>query len=345
MVALAADQLTPQQQLQRLLQQAQAANQKNAVAPAANPATAQVAANSPTSGAIEPAANPNPNQTPSAPAAPARTGAPMGGGAVVPGVDTGADLRDEAFAGMANTALPMTPDQIRTLHSLYDETQRAATEFPGVPPRPTSSSVMVNLAPGATPPVIRLQSGFITSLVFLDRTGAPWPIQAIDIGDPRSFNVQWDKQSNTLLVQAITGYKTANLAVLLRELNTPVMITLIPGQKAVDYRVDLHVPGLGPNAIPTGDGLPLPASPLLLNVLSGIPPVGSKSLQVTPAGYADVWLWQGKLYVRSRATVLSPAWLSTMSSSDGTHAYKMAVAPLIIVSLNGKTINLNIEGY
>lgn len=262
-----------------------------------------------------------------------------------PPVDTGADLRDEAFATMTQTQLPMTPAQIRTLRKLFDRTQRAVAEYPGTPPKPTSSSVAVNLSPGATPPVIRLQAGFITSLVFVDSTGAPWPIDAISIGDPQAFNVEWDKKSNTLLVQAIAQYKVANLAVLLEGLNTPVMLTLIPGQAAVDYRVDLHVPGLGPNAYPALNGLPGAASPLLLNVLSGVPPAGSKCLEVVPSGYADAWLLSGRLYVRTRATMLSPAWISTMSSSDGTHAYLMPLTPLMMVSLNGKPINLSIQGY
>ena len=204
---------------------------------------------------------------------------------------------------------------------------------------------MVSLAPGATPPVVRLMAGFVTSLVFLDRTGAPWPIRAYDLGDPNAFNIQWDQKGNTLLVQSITQYKAANLAVQLVGLNTPVRVTLLPGQSAVDYRVDLHVPGYGPYAVPIQNGMPAAASPLLLNILSGIPPVGSTALQVTPEGYADVWLWHGQLYVRTRATILSPAWVSVMSSSDGTHAYKMALTPLIIASQNGKPINLTIEGY
>lgn len=268
-----------------------------------------------------------------------------GNGNNVTPVDTGADVRDESFAAMTQSQLPMTPNQIRTLRKLFDETQRAVAEYPGVPPKPTSSSIVVNLAPGATPPIIRLLSGFVTSLVFVDATGAPWPIKAYDLGDPTGFDIQWDKKSNTLLVQSITQYKSANLAVLLDGLNTPVMITLMPGQAAVDYRVDLHVPGLGPNAFPLTDGLPGTESPILLNVLSGIPPDGSKTLNTIPQGYADVWLLDGNIYVRTRANILSPAWISTMSSSDGTHAYKMPLTPLMLVSLNGKPINLAVEGY
>jgi intracellular multiplication protein IcmK len=262
----------------------------------------------------------------------------------LPTVDVGGNLSDEAFANVAKSALPLSPAQIRTLRLLFDANQRAAAEYPGTPPQPTSSSVIVNLAPGAAPPVIRLTSGFVTSMVFLDSTGAPWPIKAYDMGDPRAFNVNWDKVGNTLLVQAITQYKVGNLAVILQGLNTPVMITLIPGQPAVDYRVDLRIPGLGPNAILTQLGLPGVGSPYLLNVLDGIPPPGSKQLQVT-GGAADIWLLNNKIYIRTRLTILSPGWISTLSSADGTHAYEMMPAPLILASYQGKVMKLSIEGY
>ena len=204
---------------------------------------------------------------------------------------------------------------------------------------------MVSLAPGATPPVIRLSAGFVSSLVFLDSSGAPWPINSYDLGNPQAFNVQWDKKSNTLLIQASSLYTYGNLAVTLKSLNTPVMLTLIPGQKAVDYRVDLRIQHLGPNAkaVLGGNGLPGVANPVLLGVLDGVPPAGSKSLKVS-GGQAQAWYEGGKIYLRTRLTVLSPGWLSTMTSADGTKAYEMPATPSILVSHNGKATQLRVEG-
>ena len=176
-----------------------------------------------------------------------------------------AGLSEQAFADAVRNSVPLSPEQIKTLHYLFDQSQRAASAYPGVPPKPTSTSVIVNLSPGATPPVVRLSSGFVTSLVFLDSTGAPWPINAIDMGNPKSFNVEWNKKGNTLLVQALDHYQSGNLAVMLKGLDTPVMLTLLPGQNAVDYRVDLRVPGIGPEANPVLDGLPATESPQLFS--------------------------------------------------------------------------------
>ncbi len=256
------------------------------------------------------------------------------------------DPSDEAFKNMASTLLPMTPSQIHKLKQMFAATQAAAAAPADVPPRPTATSMYVNLAPGATPPVIRLAEGFVTSLVFLDSTGAPWPLDAYDLGNPKAFNIAWDKKDNTLMVQANTLFTYGNLAVKLRGLATPVMLTLLPGQKAVDYRVDLRVQGQGPNAKPSplGEGVPYTEDVDLLSVLDGVPPPGAQELTLV-GGSGQAWLANGKLYFRTRDTVLSPAWLASLSSADGTNAYEMVSTPMILVSENGKPVHLKVEGY
>jgi len=255
------------------------------------------------------------------------------------------DMYDDAFSGVVNQMLPMTPEQIIRLRKLFNETQEAAATPPGVPPRPATTSVLVNLSPQATPPVVRLGAGYITSVVFMDSTGQAWPIEAYSIGDPTAFNIQWDKKGNTLLIQAMSFYKRSNLAVILKGLNTPVMVTLLSGQEAIDYRVDLRVPGMGPNAVYIQNGLPDVANPVLLDVLNGIPPRNSKTLKVV-GGDCQAWLLEDKLFLRTDLDVISPAWKAVMNSMDGTHAYELQPAPVILALQHGKdkTIKLTLEG-
>lgn len=254
------------------------------------------------------------------------------------------EVSREAFAATIRNLMPLSPDQIRALRYIFDQSQRAASTEPGsFPPKPTSSAVIVNLSPGATPPVVRLRAGFVTSLVFLDSTGEPWPIVAYDLGNPKSFNIQWDQKSNTLMVQALDSYQTGNLAVMLKDQNTPVMLTLLPGQQQVDYRVDLRVPGLGPNASAIVEDMPGAENPKLLDFLNGTPPEGSQLLRVSGVG-CQAWLSNNHLYLRTRLTVLSPGWLATMSSPDGTHVYQLVKTPVVLASSRGKIIQLRIEG-
>ncbi len=250
-----------------------------------------------------------------------------------------------AFDGVTQQLFPLSPEQVVRLKKRYHAEEFAQATSPETPPKPTATSQFVNLSPGSTPPVIRLSQGFVSSLVFLDSTGAPWPISAFDLGDPAAFNVQWDKTSNTLMIQSMKLYTYGNLAVRLVGLNTPVMLTLIPGQKAVDYRVDLRVQGYGPHAqrMPLEEGLPPSANNVLLHVLDGVPPPNSIRLKVS-GGDARAWLVEERMYVRTNLTILSPGWLGSMTSADGMHAYEMQKSPVLLVSWHGKVMQLKVEG-
>jgi len=253
-------------------------------------------------------------------------------------------LRDEAFKQLLDKISPLTPDQIIEMRKQQDKTQQAVATTPNTPPRPVSSTLTIDLSPGVTPPVIRLSAGFVSSLVFVDSTGQPWPISDYSLGNPKNFNIQWDRKTNTMFIQSTTAYSSANLAIRLLGLDTPVMLSLVSGQKEIDYRVDLQVQGQGPNATApiTGDGLPN-ANPSLLSVLDGIPPPGSIELGV-PCGKGRAWLSNGKLIFRTQLTVLSPAWSATVSSIDGTRVYEMNQTPLILASENGKPIKIELKG-
>jgi intracellular multiplication protein IcmK len=341
----------------RLLQRSYGAN-TGAVATATNPpansaaANIQALANAPQAKAAAAAAAANTGTTAAAKKEEALTNTQLQLQSVANATAaTAAQVSDEelinerAFDGVTRQLFPLSSEQIVRLRQLYNTSEFALATTAGTPPKPTATSQLVNLSPGSTPPVIRLSQGFVSSLVFLDSTGAPWPISAYDLGDPSSFNIQWDKTSNTLMIQANKLYNYGNLAVRLRDLNTPVMLTLIPGQKAVDYRVDLRIEGFGPNAIRTQTEIRLPphANDVLLHVLDGVPPAGSHRLTVS-GGDARAWLLNDKMYVRTNLTIMSPAWLGSMTSADGTHAYEMQKSPVLLVSWHGKVMQLKIEG-
>ncbi len=280
-------------------------------------------------------------------AVPPNANAPSGTG-VSAGVNNSAVVTtpyDKAFNNVVTQLLPMTGEQIAKFREIYDASQVAAASPSGIPPKPTTTTLLVNLATDqSSPPIIRLGAGYITSLVFVDATGQPWPIDSYSVGDPNSFNIQWDRKGNTLLVQSLTSSKSSNMAILLKELNTPVMITLISGQAVLDYRVDLRIPGYGPNAVFAHSSIPDAANPVLLNILNGVAPEGSKELQVS-GGECQAWLLKDTLYLRTKLNILSPAWKSVMSSIDGTRAYQTQSVPVILASQQGtdKTIKLKID--
>jgi intracellular multiplication protein IcmK len=44
-------------------------------------------------------------------------------------------------------------------------------------------------------------------------------------------------------------------------------------------------------------------------------------------------------------TLLSPGWMATVSSPDGMHAYQLQRTPNLLVSQNGKVVQLKVEGF
>lgn len=251
-----------------------------------------------------------------------------------------------AFNAMMQQNMPLSPDQVVKLHQEIDLSQRAASVPANIPPKPVSTTLMINLAPGTTPPAIRLAMGYVTSLVFVDSTGSPWPIAAFDIGNPKATNLQWDGKGNILLLQAVSPYSDGNMVIRLVGLATPITLQLVSGQRVVDYRVDLHVSGIGPNTkeLPTGTQLPNSSNQLLLGVLDGVAPAGSKVLTV-PGVDSEAWVLGDKMYLRTRLTVLSPGWTGKMSSPDGMQAYELPKTSSVLVSRYGEPVELKVEGF
>jgi len=253
---------------------------------------------------------------------------------------------DIAFNQLLQQNIPLSPQQVVQLRQQIDAAQRAAAITPVIPPKPVSSTIMINLAPGTTPPAVRLAQGYVSSLLFVDSTGAPWPIAAFDVGNPKAVNIQWDGKSNILLLQAVNPYSNGDIVIRLVGLPTPITLELVSGQRVVDYRVDIHVSGIGPNTkeLPTGTALPNSASQLLLGVLDGVAPPGSRFLTIRGAD-AQAWLLGERMYLRTRFTVLSPGWISTMVSSDGMHAYEMPRTSSVLISRYGEPAELRVEGF
>lgn len=254
-------------------------------------------------------------------------------------------LREEAFKEVLNKTFPMNPEQIRELHKEHDKSQAAIRATPNAPPQPKSSTLTVDLSPGATPPVVRLATGFVTSIVFVDTTGQAWPVADYSLGNPNGFNIKWDNKTNALFIQSTQDYLTGNMAVRLVNLETPIMISIVTGQRDVDYRVDVQVPGYGPNASAPVLDNPLPghASSALLSALDGVPPVGSIELKINKE-YGRAWIYNDRLLFRTKLTLLSPAWTSSVSGSDGTKVYELMKTPLLLVSQHGKPVKIELAG-
>jgi len=257
-------------------------------------------------------------------------------------------VQNEAFQKLMRSTAPMRPDQIRQLHSAIQDSKRVVANPSKDPAKGTSNTIIVDVSPGASAPVIRLARGYVTAVRFLDATGQPWPIKAYAIGNGSLFDVHWDQKGNTLFMSSTSDYQKSNMMVQLRGLSAPVMLNLIPGQAAMDFRDDLRINAMGPNALTESDmSIPNAADQTLSTVLNGIQPKNTKqvgtSLMGTTAFEAKD---KSALFLRlpSDMTLLSPAWVSRLSSDDGVQAYKVPLASTIVVMQRGKISQFTVAG-
>lgn len=238
-----------------------------------------------------------------------------------------------------------TPKEIRALRSVNDERQRASIEMPN-PPKSVTGSISLSLDPGSTPSIIRPFYGVATSLVILDSTGATWPVENFSVGNQSLFRLDrldGDAGSSFVIVP-LQPYGQSNIILKLKGHPTPVVINLILGQKTHDARVEARVLGRGPNAQINSVALTPGVDSRLLSVLDGVPPSG-RALTVSGDAASKAWVMpDGNIWLRTALTVVSPAPLSFVSSSDGTRVYKLSPSAKVLGMINGQFLTLDLSG-
>ena len=258
--------------------------------------------------------------------------------------------RERAFEQTEDATLPMTPEQLEALVRSLETTETASLGHS--PPETVMTAEGLNLN-AQRPPVVRVGQGFGTSIIFTDRTGKIWPITAYQGFNRGLFDVSAstttgnkDDLPNVLVVQAVASRGAGNIVVILKGLETPVVLTLALGQRTVDARKEYKLPLPGPNAAPEYH----PASPggidaALLNVLNGLPPTAAARRVETGGVEPEAMAWRDgdDLYLRTVAELYSPEYSQRASHPSGLRAYKLAHAPVLLVSFNGNMTEMVIK--
>jgi len=245
-----------------------------------------------------------------------------------------------------------TPEQIRAFKE-YQFRIQGATITPvrsGLVGR--ASQYTVDLSPGATAPVVRVSRGMGATINFVDSAGNPWPIKFANNFYAEASQVT-QMAPHVLSVSSLSDHLTGSVGVILDGLSTPVNFVVTPAQEQTDYRVDLRIPGIAPNAPPVPGALstqPALTTGNLMDFLYGATPQGAKRLSVSqsnPGAGSSTRAWQngnGQLILRTDAQVISPGWYERLPAMDGTSVYALPSSPVIRVSIQGKEQTFNIEG-
>jgi intracellular multiplication protein IcmK len=258
-----------------------------------------------------------------------------------------AEIRGKAFNAAMTGLIPLNPDEIRKLLERYDQT-RQAVETPVYPyPKPEIVTEDISTDPGSLPPVLKLATGHVTTIHFVDASGAPWPI--LDINWAGNFEViKTEPGGNRITVSPLSEFAYGNMIVQLLGSKASISFTLETQREKVYYRFDARMPEDGPYAKPSliaAGGPTLSAGGGTMNaVLEGVPPKGSEKLAVEGVdGRTTAYLLNKIIYVRTPLTLLSPSWSASVSSADGMNVYSLKNASVLLLSDKGEVVRARLS--
>ena len=265
----------------------------------------------------------------------------------------GSGISRAEFAAAFNNAYPLSPTQIRQANVLLAKQERAKA-YVADPPQVGSRVMKVSLAPGSKTPVVRLAPGILSTLVFTDSTGAPWPVLEVRSGSP-SFVVQEPipgLRTNIATVSAMRHVDTSNLQVYLEGAPAPLPITVVSGQRQADIRTDMQVQGYGPAAqsveVEAGLTTLLNDAPDLQQILHGTPPARLRSVNVAGNMSSHVQAWSNasgsEIYLRTTMQLLSPGAEKAARAVDGTNVYMTRRAEVLTFMDRGNTYDVTLSG-
>lgn len=264
------------------------------------------------------------------------------------------------YQSAAKSLLPLHPKDLMNFRKKLQATQKAS-EVPITPPLAKTEVITVHPNRGNIP-VIPMAAGYVTDVSFVNEWGQPWFVEDATVGNGAAFQVvnpvtsgsiQTESalenkegktsangaapvKTSTIIVAAKQKFRDSNLSVLLHQLPTPLLFDLQTGQKMVDYRIIVRVDGLPAGAMPPIGGLGRShdaADAVLMRALYDTMPQSAQSI---PFGYGEAWRMNGKVWLRTRHSVLAPAWLATLQSPDGVHAYELPATETAMLTVNGE---------
>ena len=259
-------------------------------------------------------------------------------------------------------ALILTPDQAEAIkRTISGARMQEQFQYPNkFIAKPVVRSMVFEQDSSKQPRMLRLFMGTVTALVFSDLNGNPWLVSRVTL-DCNQFDDGTSCRTNggggqsgtpaptnIVKVWPTKPYAYGNIMVELEGYASPITLMMSTGQSDEnDIRIDARVAGKNPNAPP--QPIQLSRMPdhdgMMGYFLDGVAPQGATRLKVS-GGPAEAWSSNGALYLRTRLSILSPAFTNHVGSADGMHVYKFySVIPNLLASANGKTTTLIVSGY
>lgn len=196
---------------------------------------------------------------------------------------------------------------------------------------------------------IKTAPGYVSSLVFFDSTGAPWPIEYARPGNDTDFTIESaGSEANVATISAGRNFVQGNAIIGLVGLPTTVILDLQSNNDEVHSRMSFRIPQPGPNAkqmsVVTRDVVEN-APKEMFDLLNGRKLPGSKNMRIRGVNSAEAYLYKGYIYISTPHTLLWPAALNSVSLPTGKKAYRIQNHQNLIFSVNGDRVHAKVVPF
>ena len=261
---------------------------------------------------------------------------------------SGQALSDEATGAAVRRRLPYALEDVERMQKLERENRRSRAFARPVPARGVRS-ITLALDAGARPPVIRAAQGYVTAIVFLDLTGAPWPVRRVLMRP--GFRAAGDDQDarHIIYIAPQQAFDHGNVTVELDGLDLPLSFAIVvDDDAAADFRVAVRLPRAGPAAslhVLHRPGRFQAGHPLLGLFAAGAVPGGATRVALAGGDWRDrAWRYRDRLYLKTPKTLLAPGPLSFERGPDGDWLFELDDTPFAMLSDRGVQFRIAFPG-
>lgn len=221
----------------------------------------------------------------------------------------------QQFADSVNDqAVVLSPEEYRQIRDLIDEIERAKSDrYDYAEPR--ISNQVISNEPGAEIPELSLGTNYNSYITFKDEAGNPWPIVHSNVGHSAAYTLnKINDYTFEVVVQQPNVF--SNLTFMLEGYDGPIMINVGPPEHFIDYVKNYTIQGVGPATVERSRAASVRVARTheqpsvnrsLSAFLNGIPPEDAIPVSVIRGVDVDMWVWDGRLVVRTQMRLLAPS--------------------------------------
>lgn len=269
------------------------------------------------------------------------------------GVTSVAQLSPDVYSRVVSELLKkMTPPELIKLTRRLQESKRRAEAEPLRRVKSLSLNYLLDVDGSKEIKEVKLMPGYSTTIEFYDTAGNPWPIVDQSIGNDIFTVTRPALAPHTLRITVKEDFKQTNMTYLLDGLSTSFRFMLsatddgasATSERLYHDRVSLTVPlvskamkdgvttGLKLNAVPTRNS----SLNMFLELSEYESPEGSIIVPVIN-GDAQVWLYDGAMYVRTRyKSLMFPESKQQATSGSGIKVFRVDdIRPILVFSHEG----------